>query len=591
MIWKICYIISVTVLAVSIVIYIRQSRFKRIKQSSALKTLFVGFLVGLFTLLLPIQLDNYGTGFSAVVKSVLAALNRALRAFVLTDISFMGKEQSISEEFYPVYSVTLMVLCFVCPFISLGYLLTFFSKLRASLRFAFSRLRPMCVFSCLNEGSLALAQDLYRKHPSWQMVFCSISDTDKGTDDYLFDSAEKIRAICFAKDIHSVNLQVHSKRKQMLIFAISDDEQKNTNDALELLSKYRGRGNIGLYFFSSLTESTLMLSDVDPGMVKVRRIDMHQNLIDRFLYDRGEILFKGAAECPDGSRRISAVIVGLGSSGVGMIKALTWYCQMYDYTLTIDGFDLRGNAEDCFRAECPDILNPIYNGVATEGEANYTVRIHSGVDIWSDSFQKMLSDVEHPTFAFVSLGDDSANIDISIKLRTLFERRGIQPDICTVIRNSDKKQMLDRAKNYKNQEYRIHSIGDIPSSYTEQEILSSEIEEEALKLHKEWGEEESFWRYEYYYRSSVVRAIYNKALSELFPPEQELSEQQKQALIETEHKRWNAYMRTQGYIFSGSTDKASRNDLAKLHNDLVPYQALDEAEKKKDQIDLRSQLP
>ena len=48
--------------------------------------------------------------------------------------------------------------------------------------------------------------------------------------------------------------------------------------------------------------------------------------------------------------------------------------------------------------------------------------------------------------------------------------------------------------------------------------------------------------------------------------------------------RWNAYMRSEGFIYSGSTDKASRNDLAKIHNDLIPFEGLDEEEKRKDSI-------
>ena len=49
-----------------------------------------------------------------------------------------------------------------------------------------------------------------------------------------------------------------------------------------------------------------------------------------------------------------------------------------------------------------------------------------------------------------------------------------------------------------------------------------------------------------------------------------------------EHCRWNAYMRAEGYVYSGSPEKSSRNDLGKMHHDLVNYEALTEEEKRKD---------
>jgi hypothetical protein len=42
-------------------------------------------------------------------------------------------------------------------------------------------------------------------------------------------------------------------------------------------------------------------------------------------------------------------------------------------------------------------------------------------------------------------------------------------------------------------------------------------------------------------------------------------------------------MRSQGYIYSGSRDKSSRNDLAKKHNDLVNFSELSKKDIKKDE--------
>jgi len=57
-----------------------------------------------------------------------------------------------------------------------------------------------------------------------------------------------------------------------------------------------------------------------------------------------------------------------------------------------------------------------------------------------------------------------------------------------------------------------------------------------------------------------------------------------ESLPELEHKRWNAYMRSEGYVYSGSHDRATRNDRAKLHHDLIPFRALSKEEANKDVI-------
>ena len=49
-----------------------------------------------------------------------------------------------------------------------------------------------------------------------------------------------------------------------------------------------------------------------------------------------------------------------------------------------------------------------------------------------------------------------------------------------------------------------------------------------------------------------------------------------------EHKRWNAYMRSEGFVYSGSEDKNSKNQLGKMHNNLVEFERLLDEDKRKD---------
>ena len=117
--------------------------------------------------------------------------------------------------------------------------------------------------------------------------------------------------------------------------------------------------------------------------------------------------------------------------------------------------------------------------------------------------------------------------------------------------------------------------------------MGSELEKLALERHLKWGQEEEFWQYEYNYRSSMASAIHMKARIACAVPgadkeESQISETERDIIEKLEHRRWNAYMRSDGYIYSGSPDKSSRNDLAKMHHNLVDFDVLTEEDKRKD---------
>ena len=101
------------------------------------------------------------------------------------------------------------------------------------------------------------------------------------------------------------------------------------------------------------------------------------------------------------------------------------------------------------------------------------------------------------------------------------------------------------------------------------------------------ADEQDFYAYEYNYRSSIASALHNRARTALqihgaHLPASERTKEQEQALMVLEHCRWNAYMRSIGYVYSGSKDSASRNDLGKMHHNLVLYEDLKSEDQDKD---------
>lgn len=97
-------------------------------------------------------------------------------------------------------------------------------------------------------------------------------------------------------------------------------------------------------------------------------------------------------------------------------------------------------------------------------------------------------------------------------------------------------------------------------------------------------------KYEYYRESSIARSIHKNMLIDFFCTDfYTFEKDDKHADIEvctcpkctarmkTEHMRWAAYMRAHGYRYS-----KDRNDRAKLHHDLIPWQKLSYPEQFKD---------
>jgi hypothetical protein len=160
--------------------------------------------------------------------------------------------------------------------------------------------------------------------------------------------------------------------------------------------------------------------------------------------------------------------------------------------------------------------------------------------------------------------------------------------IQAVVENTDMNEALDDVKHFSGKPYAIDFIGDTATLYSEEVILCPDIEKEGLARHLQYGPESDFWKYDYNYNSSVASAIHLTAKKQLelpgiaLEPKQRTKEDRK-ALRILEHSRWNAYMRSCGYVYGGSVEKAvGRNDLAKRHNFLVTFDELPESEQQKD---------
>ncbi len=521
------------------------------------------------------------------LKALLFSIYSAMRLFAADADYDMILDNIGSIDLRSSYLTLASVLTFVAPVMSISFVLSFFSNLSATVRYWWAFRRDTYVFSALNERSLTLAEDLHRKHPGVTLVFTNVADQEDADIADLRDRAKDLDAICFRHEIQSVSFHFHAKDKGLWFFAIGEDENENMHTALGLIQRYGDRANTNLYVFTTGIESEALLTSAQNKAMRVRRVDEVQSLINRVLYDQGHLLFAGDLPVEDGEKKITAVVVGMGKHGSAMIKALAWFCQLDGYRVHIHGFDRDPRAKERFWASCPELMDKRFNGAFPAGDAHYAIRLHPGVQVDSKRFVDRMHSLKDASYVLVALGDDETNIRVAMELRVLFEQCGAKPRIQAVLYSAEKAEALRDLRNFKGQPYNIEFIGDRESSYSADTILDSELEEDALRRHLRWGKESEFWGYEYNYRSSMALAIHSRAkqlvgIAGANKADEDLTEAERLALEDMEHRRWNAYMRSQGYIYSGSPEKSSRNDLGRMHHDLIPYADLTEEEKRKD---------
>lgn len=583
--WYMCLYLSIGfAVAVPVVFIILRTQGVQWARNGKITNWMLAFVfLAAFFLFLPVhfaKVKQETSGFGVLLVSAFNAIQMFAAGCDFTVVT--EGLQACPAQLGSFYGTWAAVLYVMAPMVSVGFVLSMFQNISAYMRYSAMLLRDVYVFTELNARSLALATDLRGKHPRAGIVFTDVFAANEEKNYELRERAELLQAACFKKDVLGVDFRAVSKKRDVYFFAIGHDETENLDQALRLIQAYRTRENTHLYLFSQKTESELVLAKLDKGSMKVRRVNEVQSLINRILYEQGHILFNSARPCPEGDRQIGAVIVGMGQHGTEMVKALSWFGQMDGYRLRIDAFDRNERAESMFAACAPELMMPSKNGVHVPGDADCHIRIHSGIHTETEQFVSEIRKLSDTSYVFIALGDDDVNIHTAVALRMHFARMGLQPVIQVVVSNAHPRDALQGSTNYRGQAYNIDFIGDLQSSYTEAVILDSELEEAALALHKRWGDEQSFWDYEYNYRSSVASAIHLRARILCGIPgadkaESELSKTERDTIESLEHRRWNAYMRSQGYIYH-----AQRDDLAKMHHNIVPVAQLSEEDKRKD---------
>lgn len=545
-----------------------------------------------FCIFYPIYFGQFKADALTFIKAFLLSIHNSIRLFIV-DCDFeiiFGATEHLSDGLRSFYHGVCAIIFVTSPILTFSFVLSFFKNTVSIIKFKSIFRKDYYIFSELNEKSIVLAEDIREKKPHATIVFTDVRDEENDEINEIVERAKVISSIIFKKDVTSLNLS-KNPNKTMRVFLMSEDDDKNIEAYNSLYRVYKERENVSLYLFSKSSVSGLTFNrpkDVSVRKLKAFRIDTDSFLVSNYLYREGYELFASAKKIEGQKDKvISIVIVGLGRYGKVFLKNIVWYCQMIGYYLKINVFDGDPKAEEIFRNECPELLDENINGKVIPGDAQYDITIHPGIYTGTDEFINGIKAIKDVTYVFLSLGTDNLNISTALTLRELYERLGLKPIIKTYRPICDKETTFETATNYRGDEYKITFIGDYRTSYSYDTLIDNQFEKEGLEVNRGYGGSDiDFWFYEYNYQSSCATAIHNKAKEmcgiNLNRAPSELTKDELEELAVLEHRRWNAWIRSQGFVWSKGYDRASRNVLGKTHHNIVPFDKLTDEDKFKD---------
>ena len=356
-----------------------------------------------------------------------------------------------------------------------------------------------------------------------------------------------------------------------------------------------------------LLKTATLINKINLPTIEVHRIDYAKNMIYSILPSLNNSLFNNQEQ------NIDVVVVGLGNYGKLITKTLAWYTQIPNKKLICHCITNDIKNMDILKGQAPGLFNPEFNNYV-EGECCLEIREECIENVEGIKLTKYLENIPQAKLIVVSLGQDELNINVAARIRSLYKRLGKEPKIITVVYNNEVIDSIKYAA-VKKDYYNIDYIGSVNEIYNKDTILNSNIEKMGLVGHLQYENKpfeendlikqlnipnleelnnkthqyalNSYYLNEYNYNSSLASAIHYEYVLKplkLFGLDKESqTEEEKLAMAINEHRRWDAYVYSVGFLPTPHHDKKERNDLAKTHHDLRNYFELHKEEQIKDQ--------
>lgn len=596
--WSMCLGFSMLLILALIIGVIRYRHILRL----AIPMAMAGVIAATTILVLPYYLatENPVAGF---LNSLLVSLKIFIMNESLSEITRVARSNLAGFQ-ADIYSVLLALLFLAAPLLTAGFIFEFLGNFFAHIVIQRKKKNEIFLFSELNNRSIMLARSIRNKSIESGIkanipviAFTGTQQMKKPENLDLIEQAREARFLCIRKRSESLNLNSGQK---ITFIQIAENEDKNLNSTLTLIEKYRSYTNrdICILVFSSQPEAEILLDSADKGQIKVRVIDESQ-IVAYHLFDQIPLYQADVTR----KNKISILIVASVHTGMQILKTAAWCGQIDGLDLEINIIDIEADRwESEFTFQCPELMSGEYNIVFHKAH------------VLTTKFENILRDkCGDANYIIVTLGQDDLNIKTSLYLRRHYLSSDPDyqnwPVVTLLIRDEEKYRVVSKLKtsSKEKRDLDLHPFGSIEKLYSYDVMLDSELDKLALNVHASYESNSnpqikrenvvaSMNKYQLYRRSNVANALhikyklwslglgYTRDDSELPEIGYELTTDIKHRLVQLEHRRWNAFQRSEGwrsvtseqvrkYMLTGLND-GHRHFIAKLHPCICEFEKL-----------------
>ncbi len=638
---SIVLILSPVAFILSIIVAFVISKREKGSSKKVIATLMVGTSAALFFIYLNGNVFARGGPIDTVITSFLGVIRSMTGENSVSDTREMAGQIPTALEY--IFSIYTAVLHLFISALLLGFILSFFRNFFPWIRYRFLSTGKLCIFTEVSKRSILLARDIHEREKSLfskhsTIVFLGNRNDESSEAIANYAEIDAIDAFIFDKSVSELVLHNRYLKKQINFFLLKYNESENLRDALELSAKYgksKIAGHIQIHVLNSEPEAEAVIDSIEYSsilslrLVRENRAKLHHLLDIRPLFLAGR------------NNKISILIAGLGRCGTEAVKLAAWAAQTVNLRPEIIIVDKDPETIKRLEKDCPELASDF---VPIEGDKDCDIHFICA-DIESSDFREKLSAFPDVSYVICVVGDENLNLRCGMTIRSIYEeirfdrdgKTNPPPTINVMLGDPFLYEIGGRVKFDNRVNCDLLPFGSLKETYSYDNLISPYLDKAGIAVNRFYtrqfskdeimaatGEaktavinkvnaeaDKNYEDKEYNRSSSTALGLHCKykvysILCELqsndpskynwgiHPTKEMLDEVQAAITDETsggrileelavaEHRRWNAFMRSEGWRYAAPEIcdkwyvalKGHRNFAAKLHACLVPFEKL-----------------